>query len=124
MSNRLVAGILGSFAVLLVALSAAAPAEAHGRRSSVFFGFNAYYPPHYYYPPPYYYAPAPVYYVPAPAYYPPPGATVPVQPPQPQPYCREYQGNATIDGTNQPFYGTACRQPDGTWRIVNQKQAQ
>jgi hypothetical protein len=33
--------------------------------------------------------------------------------------CREYQGNAEIGGASQPVYGTACRQPDGTWRITN-----
>jgi hypothetical protein len=33
--------------------------------------------------------------------------------------CREYQGTAQIGESQQPIYGTACRQPDGTWRIVN-----
>jgi hypothetical protein len=33
--------------------------------------------------------------------------------------CREYQGTAEIGGAEQPVYGTACRQPDGTWRITN-----
>ena len=44
----------------------------------------------------------------------------PVAPPPPtQPYCRKFLGDATIDGSNQPFYGTACLQPDGKWHIVN-----
>jgi surface antigen len=32
--------------------------------------------------------------------------------------CREYQSTAVIDGQPQPTDGTACLQPDGTWRIV------
>jgi surface antigen len=34
-------------------------------------------------------------------------------------YCREYQQEITIDGRPQHSYGTACRQPDGTWKIVS-----
>lgn len=34
-------------------------------------------------------------------------------------YCREYQRSATIGGTLQQMYGTACLQPDGSWRIAN-----
>lgn len=33
-------------------------------------------------------------------------------------YCREYQTQASIGGAIQKFYGTACKQPDGSWRIV------
>ena len=33
--------------------------------------------------------------------------------------CREYQANAAIDGRWQQVHGTACLQPDGSWRIVN-----
>ena len=33
-------------------------------------------------------------------------------------YCREYQQTITVGGETQVAYGTACRQPDGTWRIV------
>lgn len=33
--------------------------------------------------------------------------------------CREYTTSVVIDGKTQKAYGTACRQPDGTWRIVN-----
>lgn len=32
-------------------------------------------------------------------------------------YCREYQQTVTIGGKTQNAYGTACRQPDGTWKI-------
>ena len=64
------------------------------------------------------------YFHPAPVYaYPPRMAVVPVPVPvRPQvtvaPYCREYRGDAVIDGTNQRFYGTACLMPDGAWHIV------
>ena len=32
-------------------------------------------------------------------------------------YCREYQQTVTIGGKTEEAYGTACRQPDGTWKI-------
>jgi surface antigen len=34
-------------------------------------------------------------------------------------YCREYQQTITVGGQQEKSYGTACRQPDGSWRIVN-----
>ena len=34
-------------------------------------------------------------------------------------YCREYQTSVVIDGRTQSAYGTACRQPDGSWQVVN-----
>jgi surface antigen len=34
-------------------------------------------------------------------------------------YCREYQQTVTIDGKKENSYGTACRQPDGSWKIVS-----
>jgi surface antigen len=34
-------------------------------------------------------------------------------------YCREYQATVTIEGRQERGYGTACRQPDGSWRMVN-----
>lgn len=34
-------------------------------------------------------------------------------------YCREYQQSVTIGGEPETAYGTACRMPDGTWKIVN-----
>ncbi len=33
-------------------------------------------------------------------------------------YCREYQAVSVVNGQQQQTYGTACRQPDGTWQIV------
>lgn len=63
---------------------------------------------------------------------PPPGASVVYVQPQPMQavpasdpyvdgsgrYCREYQSTVVVNGMQQPSYGTACRMPDGTWRIV------
>jgi surface antigen len=34
-------------------------------------------------------------------------------------YCREYQQSVTVGGQVQNGYGTACRQPDGSWKVVN-----
>jgi surface antigen len=34
-------------------------------------------------------------------------------------YCREFQQTIVIGGQPKQSYGTACRQPDGSWRIVN-----
>jgi surface antigen len=34
-------------------------------------------------------------------------------------YCREYTQTITIGGERQQSYGTACRQPDGSWKLVN-----
>ncbi|KJS45883.1 MAG: membrane protein [Rhodospirillaceae bacterium BRH_c57] len=34
-------------------------------------------------------------------------------------YCREYRTTVTIDGRREEALGTACQQPDGTWRVVN-----
>jgi surface antigen len=34
-------------------------------------------------------------------------------------YCREYQTTVIIDGKQERGHGTACRQPDGSWKIVN-----
>ena len=33
-------------------------------------------------------------------------------------YCREYQQSVTVGGELQSAYGTACRQPDGSWEII------
>ena len=34
-------------------------------------------------------------------------------------YCREYQQTVYVGGRKQKAYGAACREPDGTWRIVS-----
>jgi len=33
-------------------------------------------------------------------------------------YCREFQTQAQIGGRTQQLFGTACRQPDGSWERV------
>lgn len=33
-------------------------------------------------------------------------------------YCREYQQTVTVGGKTEQAYSTACRQPDGTWKVV------
>ena len=32
-------------------------------------------------------------------------------------YCREYQQTVTVGGRTEEAFGTACRQPDGSWQI-------
>lgn len=73
------------------------------------------------------YQPVPVYYPAAPVYQQPVAAPAPVYQ-QPvsagsvefdQSYCREYENTAKIDGKIVKTYGTACRQADGTWKLVN-----
>lgn len=39
--------------------------------------------------------------------------------PEPGRYCREYQTVVTVGGRAEQAYGTACRQPDGSWQIVS-----
>jgi surface antigen len=34
-------------------------------------------------------------------------------------YCRQYQTTVVIDGRPETGVGTACRQPDGTWRMTS-----
>lgn len=40
--------------------------------------------------------------------------------PEPGRYCREFQQEVVIGGQIQDAYGTACRQPDGSWEIVTE----
>ncbi len=34
-------------------------------------------------------------------------------------YCREYQQTIVVGGKTQSGYGTACQQPDGSWKVQN-----
>jgi len=34
-------------------------------------------------------------------------------------YCREYRTTVDVGGSTQEAYGTGCRQPDGSWQIIN-----
>jgi hypothetical protein len=111
--EAMVSRIIRFVAVLLLALVASLPASAHSR---FFFGFNfpLFYPYYDYY---YYYPPYPAYYYAPPAYYYPPPVVVQTYPPPS--YCRRVNGDATVDATGQPFYGTACLWPDGRWHIAS-----
>ncbi|MBL8645483.1 MAG: glycine zipper 2TM domain-containing protein [Rhodospirillaceae bacterium] len=33
-------------------------------------------------------------------------------------YCREFQTDVTVGGKRENAHGTACQEPDGSWRIV------
>lgn len=33
-------------------------------------------------------------------------------------HCREFQQTIVVGGKSQQAYGTACRQPDGSWKIM------
>lgn len=33
-------------------------------------------------------------------------------------FCREFQQPVTIGGNTESAFGTSCRQPDGSWRIL------
>jgi hypothetical protein len=102
---------------LIAAFALAAGAEAHGYKrhhgSRVFLGFN-FAAPFYPYHRPYYHRP----------YYPPPRVIyvepplVPASPPADR-YCREYTAPVTIGGEVVQRYGTACLEPDGSWRIID-----
>lgn len=35
-------------------------------------------------------------------------------------YCREFTHKINVGGRSETGYGTACRQPDGSWQIVSQ----
>lgn len=89
----------------------------HRPRTALYFGFGG---PIYREPPPvvvYRYAPPPtvIYTEPAP---------VTVSPASPVftdgqgRTCREYQTTVSVGGAVQPAFGTACLQPDGSWRVV------
>lgn len=36
-------------------------------------------------------------------------------------YCREFQTEIVVGGETKQGYGTACRQPDGAWKIIETK---
>jgi hypothetical protein len=123
---------LAATALLAIGL-AIAPMTAEARGFVRFgFGFPIFVgpPPVVYAPPPVFYGPPPVIYGPPPAgyYAPPAGYYAPPSsgyPPPPAAYpstgqdCRPYKGTAVIDGQTRTLSGTACRQPDGSWRATN-----
>lgn len=106
--------------VLALAFVPQAASARDGFRGGVIFSFGA--PAPYY---PYYYAPPAAYGPPPVAYAPPPGVVYPASPPpqtnlgaEVSQNCREYTAPANVGGRTVQTYGTACLQPDGTWRIV------
>jgi hypothetical protein len=34
-------------------------------------------------------------------------------------YCREFQQNVRVGGRTEQAYGTACRNPDGSWQVIS-----
>jgi hypothetical protein len=117
-----------------VAVLTSFPAHAGGN-VSVGIGYwsgpgPGYYPYHHHHPRPYWgpryrssvvIYPAPVYYPPPrPVYYPAPVYPVPVPAPvvQATQQCMQYNGDAIVDGSGQPFYGRACLFTDSRWHIV------
>lgn len=38
------------------------------------------------------------------------------------PYCREYRSVVNIGDKQQQLYGTACRQPDGSWKVMDSQE--
>jgi len=114
------------YALTLAATVCAGMSEAyaHGR---VFVGGGVIVGEPYYAYPPYYSYP---YYNYPPAYYPPPPVYQAYEPPPPAPndryytgpsndYCREYTHVIVVDGQRRQAYGHACRQPDGSWHIID-----
>lgn len=39
--------------------------------------------------------------------------------PAPEPYCREYQSDVRVGNRIEHGYGTACQQPDGSWKKMD-----
>ena len=127
----------GTALALAVMASAPVPAAADNFSFGYSSGFGHHRHHHYpywwgprvvYAPPPVIVVPQPsvVYGPPAPIYYQAPYQAPLSAAPTSQPYraadgrlCREYQTTINVGGVMQPSYGTACQQPDGTWRIVN-----
>jgi surface antigen len=34
-------------------------------------------------------------------------------------YCREFESDIVVGGKHEHGYGTACQQPDGSWKIIS-----
>lgn len=130
--------LLGGAATLASAAPAKADSFSFGYSSGGYRG-GPYWDRHYHRPPPpriVYYGPPPrPYYRPAPTviyssppvvyapppqvvYAPPPIVATPGPVVSNAPYCREYQSTTMVGGQPAYSYGTACQQPDGSWRIV------
>jgi hypothetical protein len=128
--SRLARPVMAAVATVALAFAFVAVSQPAEARFVVGIGvgvpFPAYYPPPYYAYPPAYYYPPPVVYAPPPVVYAPPVAPPIAANPASDPYtaangqtCREYQTTVNVNGQPQQTHGTACLQPDGSWRIVN-----
>ena len=116
-SGRLAATALGVF--LGSAIGSSAGSRCRTVTSSRYSGSTPYYRevrPHSHSQPQRYYYQAPVTRVVSPA----PRLQTVIAAPAEQTVCREYTAEAMIAGELQPIFGTACRQADGSWRIVSQ----
>lgn len=96
----------------------------YGPRVGIYVGGAYPYYPAYPYPyaSPYYTyaAPVPVAAAPAPVAYQPTYQQA-AAPATSNGYCREFTQKVRINGNLQNTYGTACQQPDGTWKVVDQQ---
>jgi len=107
--------VLGT--VLALATTDGEPARAHGHGHSHGGGHGHSHHGHHHHPLLFgavpFYAPRPIYYYPA-------DVTVTTtlnlsaQPGE----CRPFQGDAVVDATGEPFYGTACFGPDFRWHVA------
>jgi hypothetical protein len=127
-----------AFLAVAGAAFVATPANA----DSFSFGYSSgYYRPYHHFHHHPYYGSRVIFVAPPPVYYPPPPRVVYAPPPPPPvvyapapidavpasapyrtssgQYCREYQAQVVVGGVARPSYGTACQQPDGSWRVVN-----
>ncbi|MBC7908387.1 MAG: hypothetical protein H7Y60_16790 [Rhodospirillaceae bacterium] len=125
--------LLAAVALVIAVLGLAQPAQADPRRHDGWSdGWRddwRWDRPHRYARPPrevimVYPSPPVVYAQPSPrvVFMDPPVQAIPTSPPYTDGYgryCREYQSMMTVGGSAQRGYGTACLQPDGSWRIVN-----
>ena len=98
------------------------------RRHSFAFVFPYYYPYYGYrryrqydypYAPPPGYAQLPPGYAQQAPIYAQPVEPAPAPTPEQESFCREIIMDVVIDGVEQQAYGTACREPDGSWKIKN-----
>ncbi|HYG91668.1 MAG TPA: hypothetical protein VD978_36080 [Azospirillum sp.] len=116
MSRQILRLFLFSVAVALIATPASAGRTRVGIGLS--FGFPLFFgPPIFYAPPP------PVVFAPPPVVFAPPAglSATPTSPTFVGPsgaFCREFETSARVGGRIERLFGTACQQPDGTWRVV------
>ena len=69
-----------------------------------------------------YWYPKPIYPYPQPYAFPGVAPQEPaVAPPPQQSHCREFQDTIVVDGKKQKAYGTACLQPDGSWKVIDDR---